>query len=136
MHCLYFVKIDDKEIKTSQQAREHATNILDANNFASDSNGFYGNSKADWYVVGGRWSGLLSKKQDEERDGYQELGYDDDAVQITPELLAQLKAEDYGDVEVAVIEEGGIEHESTINQLILDGDDYSNQWLVTIDYHE
>lgn len=59
MHTLYFVKTKIKE-----DARRRAFNILEENNFASDSNGYWGSSKGDWFVIGGRWSGLMTQKSD------------------------------------------------------------------------
>lgn len=130
MHILYFVKITDAE--NSQEAREKATQVLDDNNFASDSNGFFGNSKADWYVVGGRWSGILSGNNDQQRDNYAPLGHEDDAMKITPELLKTLKAE-YGDSEIFLVDEDS-EDESIINHL--DITECEGDWIVVIDYHE
>lgn len=60
MHTLYFVKLR-KEIETAEEAIREATAELDNNNFTSDNFGYFGSSKADWYVVGGRWSGELSR---------------------------------------------------------------------------
>ena len=61
MHYLYFVRVNKKDAKKPVEACKKARTILDGQNFASDSNGFWGSSKADWFVVGGRWSGELSK---------------------------------------------------------------------------
>lgn len=63
MHTLYFVKL---KAETSEEARRTANRLLDENNFATDNQGFYGSSKADWYVVGGRWSGLFTDKKETE----------------------------------------------------------------------
>lgn len=60
MHTLYFVKL---KAENSEEARRTAYNLLEENNFAQ---GFYGSSKADWYVVGGRWSGLFTNKKETE----------------------------------------------------------------------
>ena len=59
MHYLYFVKI--KDAKNSQDAKRKAIQELDNQNFANDNAGYFGSGKADWYVIGGRWSGHLSK---------------------------------------------------------------------------
>jgi len=56
MHSLYFVKIKNKE-----EAQKRVYELLLDNNFASENNGFYGSSKADWFVIGGRWSGLMTQ---------------------------------------------------------------------------
>lgn len=61
MHSLYFVLLG-KDIENSEDARDIARNTLDEQGFAGE-NGFFGSSKADWYVIGGRWSGELSKIQ-------------------------------------------------------------------------
>jgi len=63
MHTLYFVKL---KAENSKEARRKAYNLLEENNFATDNQGFYGSSKADWYVVGGRWSGLFTDKKETE----------------------------------------------------------------------
>ncbi len=60
MHYLYFVKLN-KEIKNKEEAIKEAVSHLDNNNFASSENGFFVVTKADWYVVGGRWSGEFSR---------------------------------------------------------------------------
>jgi len=59
MHYLYFVKI--KEAKNSEDAKNKAIQVLEQNNFASENNGYFSCSKADWYVIGGRWSGILQE---------------------------------------------------------------------------
>jgi len=61
MHYLYFVLLGKDEATTSQEARDMAQSRLEEENFASDQNGFFGSSKADWYVIGGRWSGELTR---------------------------------------------------------------------------
>lgn len=61
MHSLYFVLISKQDAENSQETRHRAMSELDNNNFASESNGYFGSSEADWYVIGGRWSGELSK---------------------------------------------------------------------------
>jgi hypothetical protein len=57
MHSLYFVRI--KEAKDARDAIAKAITVLDENQFAGDG-GFFCSPKADWYVVGGRWSGFLT----------------------------------------------------------------------------
>lgn len=59
MHYLYFVKIKNKDGMTSKEARREAYQQLENNSFAGEG-GFFSNSKADWYVIGGRWSGHLT----------------------------------------------------------------------------
>ncbi len=72
MHNLYFVSIPREEVTTSAEAREYAVNFLDENGFADES-GLYKNPRADWYEVGGRWSGLYTKLQDWWKDYEKEV---------------------------------------------------------------
>lgn len=58
MHSLYLVSIPKKEAKTPREAISRAEIFLDSNGFASEG-GLYSSPKADWYSVGGRWSGEL-----------------------------------------------------------------------------
>lgn len=59
MHYAYTVKMPKEDAKTSEEARQQATNVLDSNGFANEG-GYFSGSKADWYVIGGRWSGTFS----------------------------------------------------------------------------
>ena len=181
MHYLYYVIID--EAKNSQEAREYVRQELENQNFASDSNRFFGSSKADWFVIGGRWSGNLQKtmllagklqgkdffkeierrnlfeKSEKEknwttsadvekykdklqalweeiggvdvnpynRDNYNHTGYDDDAMKITPELLAELKKEKEVEVYLADAPD-----ETLANEL---DKEVLGKWIVVVDYH-
>jgi hypothetical protein len=60
MHYLYFVRVQKNEAENSADACERAQQILENEGFAGEG-GFFGSSKADWFVIGGRWSGELSK---------------------------------------------------------------------------
>lgn len=60
MHHLYYAIVSKDEAKNSEEARLEAQSTLDANNFSGEG-GYFGGSKADWYVVGGRWSGHLQE---------------------------------------------------------------------------
>ncbi len=131
MHHFYLVKV---KAENADDAIAEATSALDGNNFASDSNGFFGSSKADWYVVGGRWSGVLAGVNDEERekrDCYKQGGFPDDAQPLTAELIKRLKSEDYGTVEVFDPEE---QEELTVDDL--SEQDEPGTYLVAIDYHD
>lgn len=70
MHYLYFVKIKNEEGMTSENARREAYSQLENNDFAGEG-GYFNNSKADWFVIGGRWSGELTQIQ-LARDFYKE----------------------------------------------------------------
>ena len=55
MHYRFLVTFKSAAAKNSTQARRYAAQTLDAKGFAGDY------AMADWYVVGGRWSGELSR---------------------------------------------------------------------------
>lgn len=58
MHYLYFVCFPGNEAETSQDARTIARDILNNEGFAN-MEGYFSSGKADWFVVGGRWTGIL-----------------------------------------------------------------------------
>jgi hypothetical protein len=55
------VRLKKELARNEAEARKLAEELLNDNNFASDNNGFFGSSKADWFVIGGRWSGELAR---------------------------------------------------------------------------
>jgi hypothetical protein len=59
MHCLYFVKVEKDQARSAEQAIDRAQSILDDNGFAG-ADGYWGGAKCDWFVIGGRWSGVFS----------------------------------------------------------------------------
>lgn len=63
MHYAYFVLVPQKEAKSSSEAINQAESFLTNNNFASSEGGLWSNPKADWYEVGGRWSGIFTEMQ-------------------------------------------------------------------------
>ena len=67
MHSLYFVKLKKDQARNSLEARQFTIQLLDEHGFAS-SDSYFGSAKADWFVVGGRWSGELSLLQLKKRD--------------------------------------------------------------------
>lgn len=60
MHHLYFTRVARNEAKTSQEAIRKAEQILEINNFVGEG-GYFSSSKCDWFVIGGRWSGVFSQ---------------------------------------------------------------------------
>lgn len=61
MHFLYYVAVKKgKEKRTSQDLQNAVENTLTSNGFSGDG-GYWGNSKSDWFVIGGRWSGVLAE---------------------------------------------------------------------------
>jgi hypothetical protein len=185
MHSLYFVRV--KQARDAEDAKQKAVAVLDDNGFAGGT-AFFSYGKADWYVVGGRWSRFLTeltpegkramadiaafvksdypeleqgidgvsygkselkqKKAEAEvranalfeaatgfpfvRDQYLMLGYDDDARQLTSELLAALRAA-ASDTEVCLAGEQGIEGEGYLSDI--QDEELVGSWLVAIDYH-
>jgi hypothetical protein len=111
MHYFYLVKVN---AESADEARQEAAQALDMHSFAAEA-GYFGNSKADWYVVGGRWSGVLGKTTEAE---------------LTAELIKYLKAESYGDVEIFDADEA---QEFTVDDQ--EEVDEPGTYLVAIDYH-
>ncbi len=60
MHYLYFVAVPKKRVEDKKEAMEFAEDFLDANNF-TDQDGLYSAGKADWFEIGGRWSGYFNQ---------------------------------------------------------------------------
>lgn len=59
MHYAYFVSIPRDEADSAAEAIREAETFLDSNGFAGEG-GLYSSSKADWYEIGGRWSGIFT----------------------------------------------------------------------------
>lgn len=57
MHSLYFVIVP----KDAENPREEANEILINENFVG-VDGYFSAGKADWFVIGGRWSGTINPK--------------------------------------------------------------------------
>lgn len=62
-HYLYFVKVKKGNAETSEEAQQIAYSELESNGF-NDESTFYGGGKCDWFVVGGRWSGLFTDRKE------------------------------------------------------------------------
>lgn len=97
-HYLYFVRVDKENAETSKEARSDAMTTLENENFASEG-GYFSASKADWFVIGGRWSRCLDNttKEDEEVSKFltKELkNYDLETLRINPHLLSDKKKEE------------------------------------------
>jgi len=60
VHYRMFVTFDKGNAKTSKEARDYAYDtLLNDSGFSSEGSRF-GSPVCDWFVIGGRWSGLLS----------------------------------------------------------------------------
>ena len=60
MHFRFFVTFEKGAAKTSHEAREYVLYTLHEECF-SYSDGRWGGGMCDWFVIGGRWSGELSR---------------------------------------------------------------------------
>ena len=128
-HCLYFVLIEKNEAENSQQARECGINELNKNGFVHDDK-YFRWGHCDWFVVGGRWSKILSgKNENPTKDPYLTIGHEDDAMILTKELLENLK-EKYGTVECFMASDT---YELEVNEI--EESHIDNYWIVVIDYH-
>jgi hypothetical protein len=60
MHSSFFVTFNKERASSSEEAREYVYDTLMEEGFCSD--GRWGGGMADWFVIGGRWSGVLSRQ--------------------------------------------------------------------------
>lgn len=91
MHYLYFVAISKENASTAEEAKEEARRQLDDNGFVGQ--GYFSNAKADWYVIGGRWSGVLQEVLFE-KDFYEEASkYFKDPHFISAQEINENKAQ-------------------------------------------
>ena len=59
MHYRFLVTFDRERAASSDEAREHVYDTLMDEGFGGE--GRWGGGLADWFVIGGRWSGELSR---------------------------------------------------------------------------
>lgn len=59
MHYRFLVTFNKEAAETSEEARDYVTNHLHDNGFCGE--GRWSGGLADWFVIGGRWSGELSR---------------------------------------------------------------------------
>lgn len=136
MHCLGFVIVENG--KNNARLRVRAINTL------ADA-GFIGEKgEADWGVIGGRWSGVLigslpehirviKSLNDTEIDQYNLYGDEDDAMEITPQLVKWIKNK-WGDVEVFM---KGKNKKELLHKEVKDFDweKVIGKVIVVLDYH-
>lgn len=60
MHMKLLVIVPKECAESSEDARDYVSSYLNDNGFAGDG-GRFNSPVADWYVIGGRWSGCLTK---------------------------------------------------------------------------
>ncbi len=141
MHQIFFVTVSKGQAKTVKQAIREAANILDNNSFSGEG-GFYAGCKADWYVIGGRYSGSFQmaeagKDMKDEKAWDEIKGKEVDAVEFTKKLHKQLikyiKDSTYYEVDdVELFDDDEYE------EYKLATDDLSHlygKWIVVVDYH-
>lgn len=90
MHSLYFVRLAKQSAKNSEGARNLADSILETNGFNAQR-GFWASGKGDWYVIGGRWSGELTRltlKKDFFEEVKKEIPFKYDAGYTKQEIKA------------------------------------------------
>lgn len=157
MHALYFVIFDRKEAGNSLKAKNLATNTLMDENFCCQE-GFFSAGKAEWFTVGGRWSGILQvlklgidmerffgMSEQERKDSWSQKGgagpcpgedrhsgfeeYPDDAMVVDQGLWQKL-AETYPEVEA-------YDANACSEDILADlkSQDVIGRWIVVIDYH-
>jgi hypothetical protein len=164
MHNSYFVLVSNEDADTSKEARILAEQILDENSFSYAEGGYFAGGRCDWYVVGGRFSGILpvldkvdgyfQKTGDKDpamrqkvwediggrshnpyqRDSYNSDGYEDDAMMFDEPLAARLY-ESKTYHDTEVFDTAEL-NEITVKELLENKDQYLNKyWLVVIDCH-
>jgi hypothetical protein len=80
---------------SSLAARRQVTDGLYKSNFIESDDARWSGGIADWFVIGGRWSGLLADISAEAfagRDRYAEFGAEDDAMLLTTALYDRFLA--------------------------------------------
>ncbi|HWB10544.1 MAG TPA: hypothetical protein VG826_15045 [Pirellulales bacterium] len=158
MHNRLLLTLDAPADAGSEQVREDAFDrLMDDNSFCGEG-GRFGGPICDWFVIGGRWSGLLTETtigdayrtaagneqgaaldavwsrhggagpSPTNRDSYEQLGYVDDAMIVSEALYNALLAENEGI-------DTDCQHFAD-----LDGEEVSRgfigrKWLVVVDYH-
>lgn len=162
MHSCYLVLLPKKEAKDSKEARNQAMITLENEQFFYGEGGYFSSGRADWGVVGGRWTGLLADLDTERNDveaknyrsTYLHEGYDDDAMILSQEILDILSKEHivmdwnektkkfdkptkktYNYLNTEVFDTEAF-NEFTVKELIKNKKDYLGKyWIVVIDYH-
>jgi hypothetical protein len=133
MHSLYFLIFDKEKIKDSRQAKAKALQILEEERFC-DCETFFQSGKADWFVFGGRWTGILDNFSDLDQEQKKIKpsnfwGAENDAKILDENLFNELKKK-FPDVEIF---DANIRDEFLLKNL--EKEQAIGRWLVVIDYH-
>ena len=123
--------VTTRNATSSEDARWAVTNGLIDQGFVNDPTTRWSGGVADWFVIGGRFSGQLAGLnlvEQFDRCLTCELGSEDDARLVTGELYERF-LEDYE----GLTESDGfadLEHEPVSHRFI------GKKWLVVVDYHD
>lgn len=140
MHFPYIVVLNKDDYANSQDARESAESLLTENGFCGD--GYFNCGKADWFVVGGRWSGYLKDWEQKDyvnRNAYDTQGHDDDAQICTQSIIDNMekgnafKKSELTDSVIEYFDPDNFETGELSKELMQEWID--KKWLVMIDYH-
>ena len=140
MHNLFFVTIPKDNCETSNDAKNWADDTLNDNGFVGE--GYYSGGKADWFVIGGRWSGILTdllapRNEDgsinycNRQNQYDALGAEDDAMILTEELADALIKEYAQEGECVEFYDTDDYEEYNISEI----KNHIGKWIVVVDYH-
>lgn len=162
MHCLMLVTISLPDGATSTKARTAVYERLTNDPSFCGDGGQFGSPICDWFVIGGRFSGLLAETvigdayrkaaaglegaaldaiwneyggagpSPKNRNDCDDLGYADDALPLTPQLYAELLDSFRGHV----VYSDGLHCEfADLDGEQLKPDFAGRKWLVVVDYH-
>jgi hypothetical protein len=101
MHTLVFVTASNHRGASSSAVRAYVTTVLQRDGFTDQTR--FSRGWGDWFVIGGRWSGELTRRlggSDAGGNQQDELGLDDDAQVVTPELYDACLKDFEGESEV------------------------------------
>jgi hypothetical protein len=126
MHTRFLVTLGKDEADDSQSAREYVYNALTEEGFVGT--GRWSSGLCDWFVIGGRWSGLLSGMRAKGRDRLDELGHKDDAMILTESIYERL-LKGYEGIDSDDCEYADLEFERCSREMI------GKKWIVVVDYH-
>ena len=132
MHSLYFVILDNKGIEDSSHAKDKVLQILEKEKFC-DCDAFFQSGKADWFLIGGRWTGILdsvlNKKQEETKPSNNFKGSENEAKILDKKLFRALKKK-FQEVEIF-----DVEQRTELTFKSLEKEYALGRWIVVIDYH-
>ncbi len=116
---------------TSEQARDYVSQWLLDEHFVSG--GRFCQGWCDWFVIGGRWSGILTEKPEAETaqrsNQYDLAGTEDDAMIVTPEVYEKHLKQFEGQYGESPAEWWDIEESE------MSADFVGKKWVVVVDYH-